>query len=194
MLQVLTNINLNDTQLEDIITRWLGDITGLDPNKGEIRVAYGQDNYPSWNHTDTVVAYYLQPSNDIYGEDISSDYKYQNSNRPLFNKKDYFTQVYECNISVYGPECRTLATLIRTNYLLDEHRLALSKAGIYPIKGTPPCSFVPYEFNSQWWKRADVTIRMNIYSVLTSQVEAIQSANIKIITKETGETDVDIVS
>ena len=192
MLLVLTNINLNDTQLEDIITRWLGDLTGLDPNKGEIRVAYGQDNYPSWTHNDTVVAYYLQPVYDVYGEDIHSDYTEYSETK--FDKEDVFTQVYECNISVYGPECRTIATLIRTNYLMDEKRLALSRAGIYPIKGTPPCNFVPYEFNSQWWKRADVTIKMNVHTVLTSQVGIIQSANIKVITHETGEKDVDIVS
>lgn len=190
---MLTNINLNDTQLEDIITQWLAGLTGLDPNKGEIRIAYGQDNYPSWSHTDTVVAYYLQPVDDQYGEDIHSDYKYRDANL-VFDKHDSFTQVYDCNISVYGPECRTLATLIRTNYLFDEKRLALSRAGVYPVKGTSPCRFVPYEFNSQWWKRADVTIRMNIHSVLTSQIHNIKSANIKVITKETGETDVDIVS
>lgn len=189
---MLTTINLNDTQLEDIITTWLADLTGLDPNKGEIRVAYGQDNYPSWSHTDTVVAYYLQPADDVYGEDVHSNYTEYSETQ--FDKSDSFTQVYDCNISVYGPECRTLATLIRTNYLLDEKRLILSRSGIYPVKGTSPCRFVPYEFNSQWWKRADVTIRMNIHSVLTSQVGMIQSANIKVITKETGETDVDIVS
>lgn len=192
MQLVLTTINLNDTQLEDIITTWLADLTGLDPNKGEIRIAYGQDNYPSWSHNDTVVAYYLQPVDDVYGEDVHSNYSEHSGTQ--FNKSDSFTQVYDCNISVYGPECRTLATLIRTNYLLDEKRLILSRSGIYPVKGTSPCRFVPYEFNSQWWKRADVTIRMNIHSVLTSQVGMIQSANIKVITKETGETDVDIVS
>lgn len=190
---MLTNININDTQLEDIITSWLASLTGLDANKGQVRIAYGQDNYPSWNHTDTVVAYYLQPVMDVYGEDISEECQY-NSTLEKFNKLNKLTQVYDCLISVYGPNCRTLATLIRTNYLLDEKRLDLSKAGIYPVKGTPPYNFVPYEFNSQWWKRADVTIRMNVHTVLTSQIEKIQSAHIKVITHETGEKDVDIVS
>lgn len=192
MLPVLTNININDTQFENIITKWLSSLTGLDYNKGQIRVAYGQDNYPSWNHNDTIIAYYLQPTMDVYGEDIMDDYDYQNSGK--FNKTSTFTQVYDCNISIYGPECRTLATLIRTNYLLDEKRLELSKSGIYPVKGTPPCNYIPYEFNSQWWKRADVTIKMNVHTTLTSQVEKIQSANIKVITHETGEKDVNIIS
>lgn len=190
---MLTNININDTQLEDIITGWLASLTGLDPNKGQIRIAYGVDNYPSWKHTDTVVAYYLQPVTDTFGEDIFEDYQYSNDLNK-FRESNSFTQVYDCLISVYGPECKTLATLIRTNYLLDEKRIDLSKSGIYPVKGTPPCNYVPYEFNSQWWQRADVTIRMNVHTVLTSEIEAIQSANIKVITHETGEKDVNIVS
>lgn len=189
---MLPNINLNDTELEDIITQWLADLTGLDPDKGEIRIAYGQDNYPSWTHEDTVIAYYLNPVSDTYGEDIGSNYR--EIAGILLNKEDVFTQVYDCIISVYGPECRSLATRIRTSYLLDEKRLLLSKNGIYPVKGTPPCTFVPYEFNSQWWKRSDLTIRMNIYTTLTSQVDRIDSVGIKVITHEIGEKDVDIVT
>jgi hypothetical protein len=190
----LTNININDTQLEDIITTWLSDLTGLDPNRGQVRIAYGRDSYPSWGHQDTVVAYYLNPVNDLYGEDISDNYEYEPGESPLFNKSSTLTQVYDCMISIYGPQCRTLATLIRTNYLMDEKRLQLSRSGIYPVKGTPPANYVPYEFNTQWWQRADVIIRMNIHTVLTSQINPIESVNIKVTTKETGEKDVIIVS
>lgn len=188
---MLTNISINDTQLEDIITSWLGELTGLDPNKGQVRIAYGQDNYPSWSHRDSVVAFYMQPVDDTLGEDLSKDYNY---NQDKFDETIRFTQVYDCLISVYGPNCKTLATLIRTNFLLDSKRLNLSKNNIYPVLKTPPANYLPYEFNSQWWQRCDVTIRMNVYTVLTSQVEKIQSVNIKVITKETGEKDVNIVS
>ena len=184
------SISIDDTTFENIITNLLASITGLDPNKGEIRIAYGQDNYPSWKHTDTVIAYYLQPVDDLYGEDITDNYQYQNSK---FNKSSAFTQVYDCIISVYGSNCRSLATIISKAFLSDENRLALSKAKIYPVPKTPPASYVPYEFNSQWWQRADVTIRLNVFTTLTSQVEPIQSANVKVITKETGEQDVNII-
>ena len=189
------NISLNDTQFENIITQLLASNTGLDPNKGEIRVAYSQNNYPSWKHTDTVVAYYLQPIDDVYGEDIVDSYQYNPEEEvKKFDKTSTFTQVYDCVVSVYGPECRSLATIISKSFLSDENRLELSKSKIYPVPKTPPPNYVPYEFNSQWWQRADVTIRLNVLTTLTSQVEAIQSANIKIISKETGEKDVNITS
>ena len=186
------NISINDTQFENIITQLLASITGLDPNKGEVRIAYGQDNYPSWKHTDTVVAYYLQPVDDVYGEDVSDGYQY-NKVASKFGKSSIFTQVYDCIVSVYGSNCRSLATIISKAFLSDENRLTLSKSNIYPVPKTPPASYVPYEFNSQWWQRADITIRLNVYTALTSQIEPIQSANIKVITKETGEKDVNII-
>lgn len=192
---MVVQINLTDTQFEDIITNLLASNTGLDPDKGEIRVAYSQNNYPSWKHTDTVVAYYLQPLDDVYGEDIEDYYQYYNTEKSRgFNKTSTFTRVYDCIISVYGPECRSLATIISKSFLSDENRLELSKSKIYPVPKTPPPNYVPYEFNSQWWQRADVTIRLNVLTTLTSKVEAIQSVNIKVITKETGEKDVNITS
>lgn len=192
---MVVQINLTDRQFEDIVTNLLASNTGLDPNKGEIRVAYSQNNYPSWKHTDTVVAYYLQPVDDVYGEDVIDSYRYRDGEtiKP-FNKSTTFTRVYDCIISVYGPECRSLATIISKSFLSDENRLELSKSKIYPVPKTPPPNYVPYEFNSQWWQRADVTIRLNVLTTLTSQVEAIQSVNIKVITKETGEKDVNITS
>lgn len=189
------NISLNDTQFEDIITELLASNTGLDPDKGEIRVAYSQNNYPSWKHTDTVVAYYLQPIDDVYGEDIVDSYQYNPAEGiEKFDKTSIFTQVYDCVVSVYGPECRSLATIISKSFLSDENRLKLSKSKIYPVPKTPPPNYVPYEFNSQWWQRADVTIRLNVLTTLTSQVEAIRSVKIKVISKETGEKDVNITS
>lgn len=189
------SININDTQFEDIITQLLASNTGLDPNKGEIRIAYSQNNYPSWKHTDTVVAYYLQPVDDVYGEDIIDSYKYNSAETiKKFDKTSTFTQIYDCIVSVYGPNCRSLATIISKAFLSDENRLELSKSKIYPVPKTPPARYLPYEFNSQWWQRADVTIRLNVLTTLTSRIDPINSVNIKVISKETGEKDVNITS
>lgn len=187
------SLNRTDEGIEDTITTVLASITGLDPDKGEIRIAYGQDGYPSWTHNDNVITYYLSPVQDEYGEDVIDDYLYKEK-RDKFDKTTSFTQVMDCNLSIYGPDCRSLATLIRTGILADENRLALSRDQIYPVPKTPPCRYVPYEFNSQWWKRADVTIRLNVFTKLQSEIDRIHSVKIKVITTETGEKDVDITS
>lgn len=186
-------LNWTDQQIEDAITKVLSNITGLDPNAGQIRLAYSQQGQPSWTHEDTVVAYYLRPSNDPMDQDIDDTYKY-NENANDFNKKEIFTQVLECRISCYGPNCKSLATLIRAGIQSDENRLNLSKVHIYPVPKVPPPTFAPYEYNKQWWSRADVYLLFNVYTTISSQVNRIESAEVKIITKEQGEIDVNITS
>lgn len=195
MHQVVLILNWTDQELEDAVTKVLANITGLDPDKGEIRLAYSQQGQPSWKHTDTVVAYYLTPSNDPYDQDIDSTYKYK-SDVDVFDKKDIFTQVLECRISCYGPNCKSLATLIRAAIQSDENRLELSKVNIYPVPKIPPYRYVPYEYNKQWWLRADVFLLLNVYTTLSSEVQRITSANIKVKPDNTtiGEIDVDITS
>lgn len=183
-------INWTDEQLENAITEVLANITGLDPNAGQIRLAYNQDGQPSWTHKDTVVAYYLTTSNDEYDQDITDSYLNNPNNK--FDKKEIFTQVLDCRISCYGPNCRSLATLIRAAIQSDENRLSLSKVNIYPVPKIPPYRFIPYEYNKQWWLRADVFLLFNVYTEITSEVPRIESANIKLVTKEIGEKDVNI--
>ena len=191
MPPVVSQINWTDENLENAITEVLANITGLDPNKGEIRLAYSQQGQPSWRHTDTVVAFYLTPSNDPFDQDITDKYGY-NQESDVFDKKALFTQVIECKISCYGPRCKSLATLIRADIQSDENRLSLSKVNIYPVPKVPPPTFAPYEYNKQWWYRADVSILFNVYTIITSQINRIASANITIKTKEIGETNVNI--
>lgn len=187
---VLT-LNWTDEELENKITEVLSNITGLDPNKGEIRLAYNQQGQPGWRHTDTVVAYYIRPYNDPYGEDITDNYSY-NDKHDNFDKDSVFTRVMECRISCYGPKHNNLSTLIWGGIQSDENRLNLSKVNIFPIPKISPPEFVPYEFNKQWWLRSDVSILFNVYTKISSQVNSIESAEIKVITKEEGEINVNI--
>lgn len=191
MLLVVSQINWTDEELQDAITKVLSNITGLDPNKGEIRLAYSQQGQPSWKHTDTVVAFFLRPYNDPYDQDIDDSYKYTNRK---FDKKSVFTQVLECRISCYGPKCQSLATLIRAEIQSDENRLNLSKVNIYPVPKVAPPIFAPYEYNKQWWYRSDVSIVFNVYTVITSQVNNIESAEVTLITEKLGERNVNITS
>ena len=172
-------LNWTDKELHDAITKALSNITGLDPDKGEIRIAYSQQGQPSWRHTDTVISYYLNPLNDDYDKDISDKLVY-NSESSNFTKIESFTQVMECRCSCYGPQSKMLATLIRAGIQSDENRLNLSKVGIYPVPKVAPPIFMPYEYNKQWWLRTDVSLTLNVFSTLTSTVNAIASADVKV--------------
>ena len=182
-MQLVTSIlNWTDKDLYDVITAVLANITGLDPNKGEIRIAYSQQGQPSWRHTDTVISYYLNPLNDEYDRDITDRFTYEEG-KENFTKTESFTQVMECKWSCYGPQARMLATLLRAGIQSDENRLNLSKVGIYPVPKVPPPLFMPYEYNKQWWLRSDISITLNIFTTLTSTVNSLVSADIKVNNK-----------
>lgn len=194
MQPVTLILNWTDTQLHDAITGVLANITGLDPDKGEIRIAYSQQGQPSWRHTDTVISYYLNPLNDVYDQDITDKLIF-NEDKDNFTKTERFTQVMECRCSCYGPQARMLSTLIRAGIQSDENRLSLSKVGIYPVPKVPPPTFLPYEYNKQWWLRSDVAITLNVFSTITSTVNRLVAADITVNNeKETGEIHVDASS
>lgn len=178
-------LNWTDEELYSQISQVLANITGMDPTKGEIRLAYSEQGQPSWRHKDNVIAYYLTPSRDVYNEDITEGYLY-NEEEDKFDKTEVFTQVMDCKISCYGPLSRNLSTLIRVGIQSDENRLNLSKYNIYPVPKTPPAMFVPYEYNKQWWLRSDLTITFNIFTKITSQVDRLVGAGITILT-DTGD-------
>lgn len=187
-------LNWTDEELHDAITGVLANITGLDPNKGEIRIAYSQQGQPSWRHMDTVVSYYLNPVNDIYDQDITDFLEYDDE-KDLIVKTEKFTQVLECRCSCYGPESRMLSTLIRAGIQSDENRLSLSRVGIYPVPKVPPPIFMPYEYNKQWWLRSDVVITLNVFSTITSTVNRIVSVEATVNNeKQTGEIHVNTSS
>lgn len=179
-------LNWTDEELHDAITTVLANITGLDPNSGEIRIAYSQQGQPSWRHDDTVVAYYLNPVNDAFDQDITDSLEYDGE-KDLIVKTERFTQVLECRCSCYGPQSRMLSTLIRAGIQSDENRLTLSEVGIYPVPKVPPPIFMPYEYNKQWWLRSDVVITLNVFSTITSTVNRLVSAEISINSENTGE-------
>ena len=180
---MVLQINWTDEELYSQITQVLSNITGLDPNRGEIRLAYSQQGQPSWRHTDTVIAYYFTPARDSYSEDITDLLKYDENNN-LIDKEELFTQVLECRISCYGPNCHNLATLIKVGIQSDENRLNLSKVGIYPVSKIPQPLFLPYEYNKQWWLRSDLTINLNIFTKITSSINTIEEAIITTSTKD----------
>lgn len=194
MQLVTLTLNWTDEELHDAITGVLANITGLDPNKGEIRIAYSQQGQPSWRHMDTVVSYYLNPVNDIYDQDITDFLEYDDE-KDLIVKTEKFTQVLECRCSCYGPESRMLSTLIRAGIQSDENRLSLSRVGIYPVPKVPPPIFMPYEYNKQWWLRSDVVITLNVFSTITSTVNRIVSVEATVNNeKQTGEIHVNTSS
>lgn len=179
MKLVTLTLNITEDQIYNGLIEVFSDITGLDPNKGEIRRAYQLQSQPGWRHTDNVISFWLTNNSDIYHEDIMDSYDFSG---PMV-KNSTFTQVLSCNISCYGPNSKDMALLIWAGIQSDENRLALSKLKIYPVPKNAPPNYVPYQYNNQWWNRTDITLIFNVYTNISNEINSIKSVEINLNNK-----------
>lgn len=171
-------------RLEDALIEVFASITGLDPNKGEIRVAYAENPGPSWKHTEDVLTFYLAPISDTYDQDQEETLT---PGGEIFGRTTRHTQVIEANLSIYGPESRLIADRLRVLIQKEDLRRPLTSIKAFPVLKTPPARYVPYEYNKQWWQRTDMTLTFNWQTDVVDSVNRIMSANI-IFKTEKGET------
>lgn len=172
-------------EIENALIEAFTKITDLNPSKGEIRVSYQDMTQPSWKHSDTVLSFHLSPVANLYSEDV--DVTFKGSEHTLLKMENKFTSVLDCSISVFGPICRETAERVRVLIQHELFRAPLTKKRIYPVLKTPSPRYVPYEYNKQWWQRADITLTLNVENVIEiDNVPAIESVQIGIIT-DTGE-------
>ena len=179
------------TELENALITVFANLTHLDPNKGEIRLAYEDNSAPSWNHEEDGLAFFLTPVSETIDQDYEEKLAHANDK---FSRVTYQTQVIEANLSFYGPNCRELANKVRVLIQKEDLRRPLTTIKAFPVLKTPPARYIPYEFNKQWWKRVDLTLVFNWQTILADEVNKIKSANIIIKTEKGEKRDVNITS
>lgn len=176
-------------ELENAFIAVASRITGLDPNKGEIRVAYAEEPAPSWKHTDNVIAFYVNPLDDLYGEDF---FESEITNEENITRNTTFTDVVQLAISCYGPKSREFAKKLQVYIQKRDYRKELTSIGAFPVLKTPSPKYVPYEYNKQWWQRTDLELTLNVETTFTDQVNFLESANISVITDKGEQRNVNI--
>lgn len=180
-------------ELENALVEVIANITGLNPNNGEIRVAYADNPGPSWKHTDNVVTLYLTPVSASPDQDFSEELKLTPGST-TFNRKTFQTQVIDVNLSIYGPSCRELANRLRVLVQKEDLRRPLTSIKAFPVLKTPPATYVPYEHNKQWWQRTDMTLTFNWQTELVESVNQILSASVRIFTEKGEHTNANTTS
>ena len=180
--------------LENALITVFASITGLKPETGAIRLAYEDNSAPSWSHTEDVLAFFLTPVSASIDQDYEEELKGNTLKPNTFTRKTFQTQVIEANLSFYGPHCRELANRLRVLIQKDDLRRPLTTIKAFPVLKTPPARYVPYEYNKQWWQRADMTLTFNWQTILTEEVNKIESANIIIKTEKGEIRNVDITT
>lgn len=174
-------------ELENALIKVFSNLTGLDANKGQIRVAYADNPGPSWKHTDTVLSFFITPVSDSYDQDA-----YDTIERDT--RKMTYTQVLNVDISVYGPQSREIASRLRVLIQREDLRHPLTKINAFPVVKTPPPRYVPYEFNKQWWQRTDLDLTINWLTQYIDEPTYFESANIGIHTDKGDYRNVNITA
>ena len=172
------------TNLENAFIQSVAKITGLDPDKGEIRVAYAEEPAPSWKHTDNVVAFYINPIQNEYAEDY---FETLETTEDKLTRETAFTDVVQIVVSCYGPKSREFAKKIQVYIQKSDYRIFMARIGAYPVLKSPSPRYVPYEYNKQWWQRTDLELTFNVKTIFTDTTNFIKSVNISVITDK-GET------
>lgn len=181
------------TDIEDaLIVSFSSILTSLSASDGSIRVAYQQEASPSWKQSDNILAFYLSPVDNVMAEDQFDSFKY-NVVKDKIERKNIKTDVIEVNISFYGPSCRENASLIRRLIQKAPYNSNLAKLGIYPVPKTPTARYLPYEYNKQWWQRADLVLTINVLSDYTDNINRIVSVPITTITNK-GDENHDVIT
>lgn len=175
------------TNLENAFITAVAKITGLDPNKGQIRVAYAEEPAPSWKHTDDVIAFYIEPLAEEYAEDY---YETTVEDNDKLTRTTTFTDVVKINVSCYGPNSRIYAKKIQVYIQKNDYRRALAQIGAYPVLKSPSPKYIPYEYNKQWWQRTDLELTFNVKTNFTDTTNFIKSVNISVITDKGDTRDV----
>lgn len=164
-------------QFENALISTLAKITELDPDQGQIRVAYTDEPGPSWKHTEDVICFYLEAVSSPYDQDC---FETMTPAIPNYIRKTDTTQVINANLSLYGPHCRELANRIRVLIQKNDYREALTNIEAFPVLKTPPAQYIPYEYNKQWWQRTDMTLTFNWLTHIVEQINTFESAEIGI--------------
>lgn len=167
-------------------------LTGFATNDGTIRVAYQQEASPSWKQTDNILAFYLSPVDNVMSEDQFDSIKY-NSVTDKITRTNTKTDVIEVNISFYGPNCRENASIVRRLIQKSPYNDNLTKVGIYPVPKTPTARYLPYEYNKQWWQRADLVLTINVLNNYTDSINRIVSVPITTTTNK-GDVNYDVIT
>lgn len=175
------------TNLENTLIQSLAQITGLDPSKGQIRVAYADEPAPSWKHNDDVIAFYINPVQAEYAEDY---FETLTTHDDFLDRSTTFTDVVQVIISCYGPHSREFAKKIQVYIQKSDYRIYMARIGAYPVLKAPSPRYVPYEYNKQWWQRTDLELTFNVKTTFTDRTHFIKSANIRVITDKGDTRDV----
>ncbi len=155
-------------------------LLGYDPDatyaKPPVRRSWGKMGQPGWSYDEDVLFFQLtfldgqdvsQPLHDFWQDDGADD---------LIRHQEQ-TRVMQASLVAYGPNGATNLDNIRT--AIYNGVTELRSAGVYVVPGNEAPRYAPELFQSQWWRRADMTLIFNVEKTYEFAIKTITSVPVQ---------------
>ena len=172
--------------LQPVIAQCLGLDPVADPKTAfyKVRVGWQQEGQPAWKISEDVCILRAVLENADFAR-VRDELFWENTDSPPgtdLTKQMGFTQVWNLHLTFYGPNCEDHARLVLSAMTLDWVHDILAASDIYRIPATARPTYLPENFQGQWWPRADVEIQFNEEVTETITAHSAASVDVTVVT------------
>ena len=192
---------LNPDSLAILFQALVAQIFGFDPRDpaqqpvafSSVRVGWPEQGQPALQIGEDVCIIRAAPEDDPYSR--VRDGLWGVNNSESLTKRMAFTQVWNVYLTLYGPNCADGARLILSAIAdVDWVHDSLAASNLYLVVGPNRPTYAPENFQGQWWKRADLNLKLN--ELVTESTTVASAAGVDVtLVKENGlSTEIEIGS
>ena len=160
-----------------------------------VRCGWQQEGQPAWKISEDVCIIRAVLDNADFArvrDELFFDNDEASPPTTDLTKQMGFTQVWTLHLTLYGPNCEDHARLILSAMTLDWVHDILAASSIYRIPASPRPTYLPENFQGQWWPRADVEIQFNEEVIETITVHSAASVDVTVVTDTGVEEEIPI--
>jgi hypothetical protein len=190
----LVSSALTPDSLATLIQALVAQILGFDPADptqqsaafSSVRVGWPEQGQPAWEISEDICIIRADLEDDPYSR--VRDGIWGLNNAESLTKQMGFTQVWNAHLTLYGPNCADHARLILSAMAdLDWVHDSLAGNSLYLIVGPNRPTYAPEQFQGQWWKRADLSLKFNELVTESTTVSSADGVDVTLL-KENGLT------
>ena len=180
--QVLLSSALTPLALNLILQTLTCQALGIDPTidplaYSKVRLDWPTEGQPAFEITDDVCFLRVTEEDDQYNR--IRDRKFGVTLAGVYSQTDTFVRVWRVSWSFYGPTAFDNARLLKSAlFSADFVHDALANSNLYMTTDVAASVRSPEKFQSQWWDKTELFVRMNELVIETLSLSTITSAEV----------------
>ena len=197
----LVSSALNPDALATLLQSLVAQILGFDPEDPDqqsaafssVRVSWPEQGQPAWEIGEDVCFVRAATEDEPYSR--VRDGLWGVNDSETLTKHMAFTQVWSVYLTIYGPNCADHARLILSAVSdLDWVHDFLTGRNLHLLVAPNRPTYAPEHFQGQWWRRADLTLKLNELVNESTTVASAAGVDVTILTDSGLTTEITIGS